>query len=113
MLMTSSREVQSVYIILKDLFESAKRKDEFEYCCALLRVRGMEGAGWDTLHESHTLLVQTLSFASSPVDSGFKIRLLLLAYCHAIEMNFIYDMIANMTLISQGESYIVDCFDPD
>lgn len=102
-----------VYQSFNNLFTKAKAKDEFEYCCALLRIRGMEGPGWDTLQESHTLLLQALSFAGAPIDSGFRIRLLLLAYCHAVEMNFIYDMIANMTQISQGERYCSNWFDPE
>lgn len=40
-------------------------------------------------------------------------RLLLLAYCHAIEMNFSYDLIANMIQISQGERYCTNWFDKE
>lgn len=92
------------------LFDDAKSKDEFEYCCALLRIRGMEGPGWDTLQESHTLLNQCLNFVNETANNGFQIRLLLLAYCHAIEMDFIYDMLANMIQISYGERYSTDWF---
>lgn len=98
---------------LQELFDAAKEKDEFEYCCALLRIEGSKAPGWDPMQESHTLLMQALSFASSPIDAGFKIRLLLLAYCHAMEMNSIYNMTANMLQISQGEEYCTDWFHED
>jgi hypothetical protein len=35
--------------IFDDLFVRARQADEFEYACALLRVRGMEDFGWDPL----------------------------------------------------------------
>lgn len=102
--------LDGVYELFDHIFSQAKAKDEFEYCCALLRIRGMEGAGWDTLQESRMLLSQTLSCIASPIDPGFRVRLLLLAYCHAVEMNFIYDMIANMIQISRGERYCMNWF---
>ena len=107
------KKLQIAREALKDIFEQAKAKDEFEYGCALLRVRGLEGFGWDPLQESQTLLLQTLSLANGPVDGNFRVRLLLLAYCHAIEMNFAYDMIANMIQISQGERYCMNWFDEE
>lgn len=98
---------------LEGLFETAKKKDEFEYCCALLRIRGGEGPGWDPLQESNSLLTQTIKFASAPIDNEFRKRLILLAYCHAIEMSFIYDVIANMIQISNGERYCSGWFSAD
>jgi hypothetical protein len=103
----------SIYESFKQLFNRAKAKDEFEYCCALWLGRGMQTVGWDTLQESHALLQQILSFVDGPIDSGFRTRLLLLAYCHTIEMNFIYNMIANMIHISLGKRYCADWFDKD
>jgi hypothetical protein len=35
--------------IIDGLFAQAKAADEFEYACALLRVRGVEDYGWDPL----------------------------------------------------------------
>lgn len=92
------------------LFDDAKEKDELEYCSALLRIEGMRGSGWDTLLESSELLQQTIKFICAPIDPDFKIRLVLMAYCHAIEMNFIYNITANMINISKGERYSTDCF---
>jgi hypothetical protein len=44
--------------ILAPLFERAKAADEFEFCCTLLRIRGMEDAYWDPLRESYQLTQQ-------------------------------------------------------
>lgn len=35
--------------IFDELFVRARDTDEFEYACALLRIRGLEDAGWDPL----------------------------------------------------------------
>ncbi len=37
---------------LDALFNRAKAKDEFEYVCALLRIKGLESPAWDPLEES-------------------------------------------------------------
>jgi hypothetical protein len=42
---TSKAKLENLSKRLRELFNQAKAKDEFEYCCALLRIRGMEGAG--------------------------------------------------------------------
>ena len=106
-----SQKLMDTYQCFVRVFDDAKSKDEFEYCCALLRIEGMEGPGWDLLQESHTLLKQVLSLADSPISTDFRTRLLLLAYCHAIEMDFTYNIIANMFKISQGETYCSNWFD--
>lgn len=113
--MSKSRDLryENIYQSFKDLFDKAKAKDEFEYCCALLRIRGSEGPGWDIVQESNTLLTQILLFVNAPINHGFQVRLLLLAYCHALEMNFTYDMVANMLQISQGERYCTNWFDAE
>ncbi len=109
----NNKKTNTLYLNFKQLFEAAKAKDEFEYCCALLRIQGMEGPGWDTLQESYTLLTQIISLVKTPIESSFRTRLLLLAYCHSVEMDFIYDITANMLQISQGERYCTDYFDPE
>lgn len=53
------------------LFDAAKQNDQFEYCCALLRIKGTRGPGWDTLVESSELLWQCMHFISTPIDPKF------------------------------------------
>lgn len=38
--------------VFGQLFNQARSADEFEYVCALLRIRGMEDEGWDPLEET-------------------------------------------------------------
>jgi len=63
--------------IINDLFIKAKEKDEFEFCCTLLRIRGNESAGWDSLEESYSLITNILSIISAPIDNLFRVRLCL------------------------------------
>ena len=96
--------------IMEKLFLTAKEKDEFEFCCTLLRVQGMRSAGWDSLFESHKLITDMLSFLETPLEGKFKLRLLLLIYCHITEMNDFYSITANLLRVLKGERYSINPF---
>ena len=91
--------------ILNHLFEAAKRADEFEFCCTLLRVRGLESYGWDPLVESDQLAQQLLSLINSPLIDNLKMSLLFFLYCHLTEMSDLYNIIGNLLKIVSGERY--------
>ena len=91
--------------ILRPLFQKAKEVDEFEFCCTLLRIRGMESSGWDPLQESDQLTHQLLSLISSPLIDRLKIRLLLFLYCHLTEMSDLYNLVGNLLKVIKGERY--------
>lgn len=102
--MTDSQDnAYEVEEILKPLFLRAQAVDEFEFCCAILRIRGIEEAGWDPLIESGNLLQQVLSLVHAPIEEKLRIRLLLFLYCHATEMDDLYDVIGNLLRVCQGE----------
>jgi hypothetical protein len=88
--------------ILGQLFVSAREKDEFEYVCALLRIRGMESPGWDRLEETGTLVREMLSLAAAPLLPHTRARLGLLTYCHVVEADPIYEVIENMLRTLEG-----------
>lgn len=96
--------------LLGKLFAKAKQTDEFEYCSTLLRLRGMEAAGWDPLKESLALMQQVALMSQAPLDPGLKLRLSLLLYCHATEMHDLYHIVGNMLRVCSGERYSLDCF---
>jgi len=96
--------------ILEDLFREAFNKDEFEFCCNLLRVRGLESPGWDALEESTEFIHQIISLINGPLDNTFKFRMTLLLYCHITEMNDFYNIVANFLWILLGERYSIDPF---
>ena len=94
--------------VFSNLFRKAKEKDEFEFCCTLLRIRGCQDGGWDPMTESVQLIDQTIAVLNSPIDEFFRRRLMLFLYCHLCEMNDLYQVIANMLLICEGERYHID-----
>ena len=90
-------------IILNNLFLKAKSKDEFEYICALLRIRGMESVGWDPFEETQNLFADIVSLVQGPLRDDTRIRLLLFVYCHITEVDAIYYVLENMLRTIEGE----------
>jgi hypothetical protein len=99
-----------VHELLTKLFAKAKETDEFEYCSTLLRLRGMEAAGWDPLKESLALMQQVALMYQAPLDLKLKLRLSLFLYCHATEMHDLYHIVGNMLRVCSGERYSLNCF---
>ncbi len=85
---------------IDQLFSAAKAADEFEYCCTLLRIRGLESPGWDPLQESISLIDQLLAMIEAPIQDSLQIRLVLMLYCHITEMNDLYNIIGNLIRIA-------------
>jgi hypothetical protein len=99
---TATAEEQDPLSVLGMLFTSARAKDEFEYVCALLRIRGMEDPGWDRLEETSTLVGEILALAAAPLLPHTRARLGLLIYCHIVEADPIYGVIENMLRTVEG-----------
>jgi hypothetical protein len=95
---------------LHGLFEAAKAVDEFEFCCTLLRLRGMESAGWDPFAEMHQLVQDLMALVGAPLVPHSKVRLGLLLYSHLTEVGATYDILANLTRVVTGERYVIDPF---
>jgi len=96
--------------IFRELLNRARDVDEFEYCCALLRIRGMEDPGWDPTTESFTLVQQVVGLLHAPLDKGLSYRLTLFLYSHVTEMADFYNVPANMLRICAGERYVINPF---
>jgi hypothetical protein len=94
--------------VFRSLFTRAKAADEFEFCCALLRFRGVEDPGWDPTTESFQLIQQMVSLVQAPFDQRLIMRLTLSLYAHVTEMTDLYCVPANMLRIIQGERYSMD-----
>ena len=95
---------------LNDLFLKAKQKDEFEYICALLRIRGMESAGWDPFEETQNLFNDMVSLVQAPLKGSAQARLLLFIYCHITEVDAIYYVLENMLRAIEGERCSISPF---
>ncbi|RYZ78470.1 MAG: hypothetical protein EOP04_29670, partial [Proteobacteria bacterium] len=102
--------VHDLNSIFTKLFQDAKASDEFEFCSAILRLRGLEGPGWDPLKESSVLIQQMLGLMASPIESSFRTRIALFLYCHVTEMHDLYHVVGNMLLIAAGSRYNFNCF---
>lgn len=89
-----------VYENIDQLFNAAKDADEFEFCCTLLRVRGLESPGWDPLQESISLIDQLLTLIEAPIQESLRLRLVLMLYCHVTEMNDLYNILGNLIRIA-------------
>lgn len=89
--------------VLDKLFKKAKASDEFEYVCALLRIRGMEAAGWDPLLETHELVADALGLLEAPLRRDTQVRLALLTYCHITEVEAFYAVLENMLRAIDGQ----------
>lgn len=76
----------------------------------LLRIRGAESAGWDTLYESAFLRNDIVSLASIPLRGETQIRLILLLYAHILEMKDAYSVMGNMLRIARGDRYSMALF---
>jgi hypothetical protein len=94
--------------VFERLFAEARAKDEFEYCCALLRIRGMEGPGWDPTSETFLLTQQVGALIQAPLERRLVLRLTLFLYCHVTEMADLYAVPANMCRILQGHRYSIE-----
>jgi hypothetical protein len=96
--------------LLNELFKQAHDVDEFEFCCTLLRVRGVETSGWDSLNESVEFINNTLELMETNIEDDYKLRLLVLTYCHITEMNDFYNILMNMLRIIDGQGYSMKPF---
>lgn len=106
----SDDPAEAEYLSIRELFVAARTRDEFEFACCLLRVRGLEAAGWDPYTETRELIQELLALLSAPLRHKTQIRLALLLYSHLTEADAVYVMLANLLRVEQGHRYVVDPF---
>lgn len=100
-----------VFNDIDSLFQEAKAADEFEFCCTILRVRGLEGPGCDPLQESISTIGQLTGLIDAPIQDSLKTRLILLLYCHVTEMNDLYNIIGNLIRVAcHNDRYSMQLF---
>jgi len=98
---------------LNDLFFRSLSKNSFDTLCSLLRVSGLQDAGWDPFEESEEafedynwLLEKATSERSE--KSGWRIGLLM--YCQLIEMTAPHELLENFLRILSGKKYHLSPF---
>jgi hypothetical protein len=106
--------------ILNPLFwhDEFNRVDRlFELVCTLVRASGIKDTGWDSHLESINLLddLGHLCQIELPTEKftfpdNTRVRLTLISYCHATEMNFPYELVANLLRLHLGMNYCMHPF---
>ncbi len=94
---------------LAHLFSKARDTDGMEYIYTLLRVSGIEEAGWDPFIEAREALIdfsRTLRRISKRGFNKSSFRMGLLIYCHSVEMSAPYEILYNLLRCSQGKTYV-------
>jgi hypothetical protein len=89
----------------------------FELVCAMVRTSGMKDTGWESYYESLSFLRDFKGLGEIelppemfPNPAQTKTRLALISYCHLIEMNLPYELLANLLRIRIGMKYATDPF---
>lgn len=87
----------------------------FELVCTLVRAAGLKDTGWDSHVESIELLrdLEYLGQLDLPKDTfrhpqSTRARLALISYSHLTEMNFPYDLVANLLRLRLGLKYCTE-----
>lgn len=90
---------------LEPAFQKAKERCEFEFLMSLLRVRGLQDAGWDP-YETTIRAIPALKQASERADS-FEARrhIGLVMYCHILEASEPYELLSNLIGVAVGERF--------
>ncbi len=90
----------------------------FAYACSLLRVGGMQDAGWDALLESQEILDDIIALTQLELPGeSFKNpektrwRLALISYAHLTEIDAPYHILANLLRIRSSMTYVLNPFD--
>lgn len=101
-LRNQERELERYRILLAPLFDP-KGINIFHFACALIRVGGMQSAGWDPLEESIQTLDDLIKLVQLDLEPGrftdplkTRWRLFLISYAHLVEMDAPYDVLANL-----------------
>lgn len=96
---------------ISSLFIEAKHEDEFEFCCTILRIRGMEDPGWDSFIEGYNNLIKMIESISKEKDFKRKMGLLLQTYCQSTEIDDIYNILLNLIRVRSGKRHSINPFD--
>jgi hypothetical protein len=92
----------------ENLWRGAFERRPFDTICTLLRVAGIQDAGWDPFEESAQAFEDYnwhFHAQSEELSEKSPWRVGLLMYCHACEMSAVHDMLANILRIHVNRPY--------
>jgi len=93
-------------------FTGAYERSEFEFILALLRVWGVQDAGWDPFETTSKAIPAMTAVHESMTDFVAARHLELWVYGHIVEASEPYELLANMIAISQGGRWVAQKFPP-
>jgi hypothetical protein len=99
---------QEVGECFEDLWRGAFERGPFDAICTLLRVAGLQDAGWDPFEESEEAFKDYnwyLKAESDELSGKSQWRIGLLMYCQACEMSSIHATLANLLRIALDQPY--------
>lgn len=97
---------------LTPIFDKAKSVCEFEFIFTLLRIRGMQGPGWDPYETTEEVFKYITKIIDKEKDYRPHRHLSLWLYGHIFEASELYEILANLLWVINGERFIVNNF-PD
>jgi hypothetical protein len=92
----------------ESLWQGVFQARPFDAICTLLRVAGLEDAGWDPFEESQGAMKDYnwhLKAKSDELSDKSQWRVGLLMYCQACEMSAVHATLANLLRIHLGQPY--------
>lgn len=89
---------------LDPLFEKARKTSEWDFVLTLLRVRGVQDAGWDP-YENSLEVVDAVMDMERRLRGDVKLNIFLWLYGHIIEASEPYETTANLLNICLGEPF--------
>lgn len=108
------------FTVLEPLFDANQymRVDRlFEYVCCLVRAGGIEAKDSDPISETNALVddlaklsQQSLDFDQFAHPARTRSRLALIAYCHVVEADFFYRVLASLSKLRGGSKYDMNPF---
>jgi hypothetical protein len=98
--------------VLDPAFSKARERSEFDFILALLRVKGVEDAGWDPYETSLAAMESTVRLSSTVKDFADQRHLHLWIYGHLVEASEPYEVARNMLGIANGEDNMPFRFPP-
>jgi hypothetical protein len=99
---------------IEPFFSLAKQKCEFEFIFSLLRFKGLSGPGWDTfetLQEAHKAFYKISKKFHN--NNFIETQYSLLLYGLILEASELYEILANLINVIDGNRFIVKTYYPD
>jgi hypothetical protein len=94
------------YLTAFDLaFTKARERSEHAFVQTLLRVRGMQDAGWDPYQSSIEAIGQMRALHTQAESYYTKRHLELWLFGHIVEASEPYEILSNLIAISQGDTF--------